>query len=215
MDVEALNALRRMGSGERGVEETVSYAVGHRIRIEILAALHEGPKSAADLAKVVREPLSTVNHHIEELLVDGSIEIAWAKPIRANMTQNFYRVVELPEFSKEEVEEMSPEERQALFALIAQATTAETLASLWAGKMIYDPDIVLAWNWFNLDAQGRKDLAQEQNESWDRVKDIAGDSANRMANSKEKGVTYVVTMFGFQRCRPSAPQPSRQVKTDR
>lgn len=215
MDVEALDALRRMGTGERGVEETVSYAVGHRVRIEMLAALHEGPKSAAELAKVVREPLSTVSHHIEELLVDGSIEIAWAKPIRGNMSQNLYRVVELPEFSKEEIEEMSPEERQALYALIAQATTAETLASLWAGKMIYDPDIVLAWSWFNLDEQGRKDLAAEQNESWERVKDIAGDSANRMAESKEKGTTYVVTMFGYERCRPSEALTSRQVKTDR
>jgi DNA-binding transcriptional ArsR family regulator len=202
MDVEALDALRRMGTGERGVEETVSYAVGHRIRIEMLAALREGPKSAADLAKVVREPLSTVKHHLEQLLIDGSIEVAWAKPIRTNMTQNFYRVVELPEFSKEEVEEMSPEERQALFALIAQATTAEVLASLWAGKMVHDPDIVLAWSWFNFDEQGRRALAEEQNESWERVKDIAGESANRMAESKEIGVTYVVTMFGYERCTP-------------
>ena len=207
MDTEALNALRRMGTGERGIEETVSYAVGHRVRIEILAALHEGPESAAGLAKVVRQSLSTVKHHIEELLADGSIEVAWSKPIRTNMTQNFYRVLKLPEFSKEEVEEMSPEERQALFALIVQATTAEIMASLWAGKMIHDPDIVIAWNWLNLDEQGRKDVAEEQNESWERVKGIAGESANRMAESKEKGTTYIVTMFGYERCRPSAPLP--------
>jgi DNA-binding transcriptional ArsR family regulator len=212
MDVEALNALRRMGTGERGVEETVSYAVGHRTRIEMLAALREGPKSAADLAKVVRQRLSTVKHHLEELLADGSIEIAWSKPIRANMTQNHYRAVELPEFSKEEVEEMSPEERRALFALIVQTTTAEVLASLWAGKMIYDPDIVLAWNWFNFDEQGRRDLAEGQNELWERVNQIAGESANRMAESTEKGVTYVVTMFGYERCTPLT---SRHVKTAR
>lgn len=212
MDAEALSTLRRMGAGERGVEETVSYAVGHRIRIEMLAALREGPKSAADLAKVVRQPLSTVKHHLEELLVDGSIEIAWAKPIRTNMTQNHYRVVELPEFSKEEVEEMTPEERQALFALIAQAATAEVLASLWAGKMVYDSNIVLAWSWFNFDEQGRRDLAEEQNESWERVNNIASESAHRMAESKEKGVTYVVTIFGYERCTPLS---SRQVKTSR
>ena len=207
MDAKALNALRRMGTGERGIEETVSYAVGHRIRIEILAALHEGPESATGLAGIIGQPLSTITHHIEQLLVDGSIEVAWSKPIRTNMTQNFYRVVELPEFSIEEVETMSSAERQALFALIVQAATAEALASLWAGRMLFDPHIVLAWDRFNLDGQGREALAEEQNESWERVKSIAGDSANRMAESGEKGVTYVVTSFGYQRCRTSAPPP--------
>lgn len=207
MNAEALNALRRMGAGERGIEETVSYAVGHRIRIEILAALHEGPESAAGLAKVVRQPISTVTHHIEKLLADGSIEVARSNQIRANMTQNFYRVVELPEFSRGEVEAMAPEERQALFALVIQAATAEALASLWAGRMIYDPHIVLAWNRYNLDEQGREAVTDEQNESWERIKNIAGDSANRMAESGEKGVTYVVTSFGYERCRTSAPPP--------
>jgi DNA-binding transcriptional ArsR family regulator len=207
MNAEALDALRRMGAGERGIEETVSYAVGHRIRIEVLAALHEGPESAADLAKIVRQPLSTVTHHIEQLLVDGSIEVAWVKPIRTNMTQNFYRVVELPEFTREDIEEMAPEERQALYALIVQAATAEAMASLWAGRMIDDPHIVLAWNRYNLDERGREAVTDEQNESWERIKNIAGDSANRMAESREKGVTYVVTSFGYARCRTTAPPP--------
>ena len=35
-----------------------------------------------------------------------------------------------------------------------------------------------------------------------KLSDIAGESANRMAESKEKGVTYVVTMFGYERCTP-------------
>ena len=68
-------ALRRLGTRRRGVEDSVSYAVGHRVRIEILAALHEGPASAAQLAKIVRQSLSTVGYHLEELLKDGSIAV--------------------------------------------------------------------------------------------------------------------------------------------
>jgi|ERR1044071_3147477 DNA-binding transcriptional ArsR family regulator len=208
MDAKALDALERMSSdGQRGVEETVSYAVGHRVRIEILAALHEGPETTADLAKIIRQPLSTVTHHVEGLLAEGSIEIAWSKRIRSNMTQNYYRVVKLPKFSPKEIEAMRPEQRQALYALIVQAATAEALASLWAGRMIPDPHIVLAWNRFNFDEQGRMDLADEQNESWERIEAIAGESANRMAETGEKGVTCIVTSFGYERCRTSAPLP--------
>jgi DNA-binding transcriptional ArsR family regulator len=207
MDAKALDALRRVGTGDRGVEEAVSYAVGHRIRIEILAALHEGPENASGLAKIVRQPVSTVSYHIEELLADGSIEVARTKKIRANMLQHYYIVVKLPEFSSKEVEAMEPSERQALFALIVQAATAEALASLWAGKMILDPLIVLIWNRFNLDEQGRRDATNEQDESWERLKTIAADSMNRMAESGERGASYVFTSFGFERCRTSAPPP--------
>jgi hypothetical protein len=62
MDAKALKALRHMGKGERSVEETVSYTVAHRIRIEILAALHEGPESPSGLAKIIRQPLSNITY---------------------------------------------------------------------------------------------------------------------------------------------------------
>lgn len=204
---KALEALRRVGKGTRGIEDSVSYAVGHRIRIEILAALHEGPESPDGLAKIVGRPLSTVTHHIEELLKDGSIEIARSVKVRGNIVQHYYRVIELPEFSSEEIAAMSEDERQALFALIVQAATAEALASLWAGKMIHDRRIQLAWNRIILDLQGREDLADEQDESWKRVKQIECDSATRLAERGEKGVTYVVTSFGYERSRHSAPPP--------
>jgi len=207
MVAKAVEALRRMGKGTRGVEDSVSYAVGHRIRIEILAALHEGPESADGLAKIVRRPLSTVTHHIEELLKDGSIEIARTEQIRVNMTQHFYRVVDLPEFSDEEIAAMTREERQALAGLILQASMAESLASLWAGKMHSDPRVFLAWNRITLDKQGRDDFADEQIQSWGRVKEIECESTNRRAESGEPGVTYIVTSFGYERSRISAPPP--------
>jgi DNA-binding transcriptional ArsR family regulator len=207
MVTKAVEALRRMGKGGRGIEESVSYAVGHRTRIEILAALHEGPESADGLAKIVRQRLSTVTHHIEELLKDGSIEIAKSVTIRGNITQHYYRVVELPEFSDEEIEAMSPDERQAMAALILQASMSEALASLWAGKMVDDPRVMLAWNRINLDQQGRDDFADEQARSWFQVKEIEAESANRLADSDEEGVTYIVTTFGYERSRKSAPPP--------
>lgn len=207
MAMDALEQLRKVGQGERGVEETVSYGVGHRYRIEILAALHEGPASQTELAKIIRKPVTTIGHHIEELLSDGSIEIARTETIRGNIGQHYYRVVELPEFSDEEIEEMSPEDRQTLAAVILQAAMAEALASLWAGKLNSDPRVMLSWNRINLDKQGREDFADELARSWERVKEIECESANRLAESGEQGVTYIVTSFGYERSRNSAPPP--------
>ncbi len=199
-------AAALQGRKGRSVEEAVSYAVGHRIRIEVLAALHEGPASTKDLAKIVRQPLSNLTHHVEELLASGSIEIARTETV-GNISQNFYCVVKLPLYSSEDFAAMTAEERQATLGLILQATMAEAMASLWAGKLHSDPRVMLAWNRINLDAQGRSDLADEQDRSWERMQEIEAESATRRTESGEAGTTYIVTSFGYERSRTSAPPP--------
>jgi DNA-binding transcriptional ArsR family regulator len=203
---KTLAALRRLGTAGRSVAETVSFAIAHRIRIEILAALHEGPASSKELANTLRQPRSTVDYHIKELLKDGSIEIARTEKV-GNLVQHFYCMVKLPFYSDEDVAAMTPDERQALAGLILQASMAEALSSLWAGKILSDPRVMLAWNRINLDEQGRDDLADEQTRSWARQHEIEAESANRLAETGEQGVTYVITSFGYERSRTSAPEP--------
>jgi DNA-binding transcriptional ArsR family regulator len=206
-----LAALQRKNEGGRTVEQAVSYAVGHRIRIEILAALHEGPASPKELARIVREPLSNVTHHIEKLFEAGSIEIARTEMV-GNVTQTFYCMVKLPFYSDEDIAAMSKEERQVLAGIILQAVAAEALASLWAGKLHSDPLVMLAWNRIRLDDQGRKDLAEEQARSWDRMTEIEAESTNRRVESGDPGTTYVVTSLGYERSRTEAPEPVTREK---
>jgi DNA-binding transcriptional ArsR family regulator len=190
----------------RSTEEAVRYAFGHCVRIEILCVLNERTYSAQELSSVLHHPLSTVTHHIEELLKSGSIEVAETKQVR-NFTQNFYRAVELPFLTDEEMEALRPEERQKIYGLILQASIAEALASFSAGKISADPRTVLAWRWFNVDEQGRRDIADEQARSWERVTAIEAESAARRAKSGEEPTSIIVTSFGYERCRTS-PAPA-------
>lgn len=197
-------ALR--GTSRRTVPEAISYACGHRIRIEILAALHEGPATTSELARIIREPLSNMGHHIAALLACGSIEVVGTRKA-GNVTQFIYCMVELPEYTSEEFAAMTDEEKQATLGVVLQASMAEALAALWAGKLVADPLVMLAWNRVNLDDRGRADLAAEQDRSWLRIKEIEAEAANRRAESGEAGTTYVVSSFGYQRSRTEAPAP--------
>ena len=190
----------------RFVEDSVSYAVGHQVRVEILAALHEGPASAPQLAKTLGRPRTSLTHHLAELLKSGSTEIAYREKVR-NIVQNFYCAVKLPFYTDEDWEGMSTEERQVTSALILQASLAEALASLWAGKFHSDLRVMVAWNRIVLDRQGRDDLADEQKNSWENICEIEAQSANRRAKTGERGVTYVVSSFGYERGRNAAPAP--------
>jgi DNA-binding transcriptional ArsR family regulator len=154
--------------GSRSTEEALSYAVGHRIRIEVLAALNEATRSPNELARLIGQPLSKVTHHINELVDSRSIELARTEQVR-NTTQHFYRAAEIPFLSDEEVRALPPKARQEITGLILQATMAEALAAFQAGKMVGDPRLWLSWRWYNVDAQGRAEIADEQDESWARM----------------------------------------------
>jgi DNA-binding transcriptional ArsR family regulator len=192
--------------GQRSVEESVGFGLGHRLRIEILAALHEGPASAAQLATMLQQPRHRLRYHLEELLKDGSVEIARQEPA-GNMTVNFYRVTRLAFYSEADWRGMAMGERQVTSALILQASWAEALASLWAGKFHSDPEVTVIWNRIRLDPEGRSQLHAEQGRSWERIAEIEASAANRRAASKAPGDRFVVTSLGFERGRISAPAP--------
>ncbi len=155
----------------------------------------------------MHQPLSTVTHHIEELLKSGSIEIAETRQVR-NFSQNVYRAVELPYLSDEEMKALPTEARQEIYGLILQAAMAEALASFSAGKISEDPRTVLAWRWFNVDEQGRREIADEQARSWERITEIEAEASARRTKSEEKATSIIVTSFGYERSRtPTAPPP--------
>lgn len=196
------------GEGERSrsLQEAVSYAVGHRIRVEILATLHEREDASAnELARIVRQPLSTVTHHIAELLKSGSIEIARTEKVRS-VNQHFYRVAGSFFLSDEEMAAMPEEERQEVCRMVLQALTAEALTAFWGGTLTSDPRVCLIWSWFNVDQEGREAIADEQARSWQRIQEIEAEAAARRAESGAEAVSVLVSLLGFERCR-TAPGP--------
>jgi DNA-binding transcriptional ArsR family regulator len=194
------------GKRDRGIQDAVAYAVGHRIRVEILTALHElGSASAIELSRIVRQPLSTVTHHVSELLKAGSIRIEKTEKVRS-VEQRFYCLLNPVYVSDEEWEAMSDEGRQEVFRSILQSLIAEALASFWAGKVIADPGHFISWAWFNVDQQGREDIADEQDRSWRRIDQIEEEAAARCAKNGEKPFSVLVSGLSIERAR-SVPGP--------
>jgi DNA-binding transcriptional ArsR family regulator len=196
----------RLGQGKRGVEEAVGYALKRRHRVEILCLLNEGERNRYELAALIGEEPHKIKHHLRELLDEGSIELAYSKRV-GNMIQHYYRAVEIPFYSDEEIEALRPEERQAFAGAILQAVMAEALAALWAGKMADDRRVWLSWRWFHVDAQGREDMADEQARHWERVRECEAESANRCVKSGERTKSIIVASLGHVRCR-RAPMPT-------
>jgi DNA-binding transcriptional ArsR family regulator len=193
------------GNGGREFPDAVSYAVGHRIRVEILAALHERSASATELSRLVHQPLSTVTHHIGELLKAGSIGVERTEKVRS-VEQRFY-VISPIYFSDEDMEGMPKEELQNLVRYLLQGVMAEALAAFWSDKFGSDPRLFLSWVWFNVDEQGRAAIADEQARSWARLYEIEEEAAARCAESGEEPFSVSAAALSFERVR-TAPRPA-------
>jgi DNA-binding transcriptional ArsR family regulator len=195
--------------GQRGkrIEERVSYALGHRVRVEVLTLLNEGVYTAEQIASLIGESRQNVHHHLKELLDAGSIEIARIEK-RRNADLHYFRAVEMADYDEAAIAALSPAQRQEVAGLIVQHSTAEIMAALAAGKLSNDPKVMLAWRWFNLDHQGREDLAAEQERYWERIQEIDAESANRRADSNEEARSYIVAEWGFERARTAPPPPA-------
>jgi DNA-binding transcriptional ArsR family regulator len=197
-----MSAAAQDGNGGRKIPDAVSYAIGHRIRVEILAALHDlESASATELARVVRQPLSTVTHHIDALLKSGSIRVERTEKVRS-VEQRFFRVVNPIYFTDAEMAALPEEEHADVCRFLLQSMAAEALAAFWAGKLTpADPRLFLAWSWFNVDEEGRAEIADEQLRSWQRIREVERRSADRCAASGEKPFSVQVTSLSFHRAR--------------
>lgn len=201
--------IKAKAKGQRGksIEEVVSYALGHRIRIEILALLNEGVYTPDEISEILREPIGKVTHHVTELADGGAIELAKTEPVR-NATRHFYRAVEQPYVSEEEAATMAPQQRQIIVGLILQSIMAESMSAFWAGNMINDPSrTMLAWRWFNVDEEGKSEITAELAASWSRIQEIEARSTARRSQSNEEPVSVIVALQGFQRGRSSLKPP--------
>jgi DNA-binding transcriptional ArsR family regulator len=197
---DRVSPLIRLGQGKRGVAEAIGYAVKHQRRVELLCLLNEGEYNRYELAALVREEPHRIKHHLKELVGEGSIELAYAKRV-GNLIQHYYRAVQIPFYTDEEIEALRPEERQAFAGVILQAVIAEALAALWAGTMVDDRRVWLSWRWFHVDSQGREDIADEQARHWERLLEIEGESTNRCIRTGEATKSIIVTSLGHMRCR--------------
>lgn len=184
----------------KSIEEVVQFALGHRLRVELLIVLNDGvPMTATQLAEIIDEPLNNVTNHLRKMLEDGSVEIAREEQ-RGNIVQYWYRSVAIPFYSQEAAEEMTHLQRQMTAGAIVQSGSAELLAGLYAGKLA-DPRTVLFWDHFNVDQAGREAIEAENERYLERIQEIEIEATNRRAGSGEDSTSMLVSLSVFERVR--------------
>jgi DNA-binding transcriptional ArsR family regulator len=193
----------------REAADSVAKAVGHRIRVDILTVLHDGPASQKDLSKLLGLPLSNINHHMNELIDEKAVEVAFTK-LAGGQEQNYWRSIRTSTYYAEDLAKLSREEHQMLSRVILQSIMAESLASLRAGKLAGDIYAVTAWDRIWLDQRGYEDMYENTSRFWNRMYEIAAESAARAADTPRDLRPYIGAVMSFPRSR-TGPSTSTAV----
>lgn len=183
------------------MEQTITHAVNHPVRLDILSILFERTASPKELSRQLRVPLATASFHVAELKMSDVIEQVRTEP-RRGAVEHFYRAKLRPEVSDEEWRALPMPSRRKFAATLLQAIVAESLSSLRHGQMDADEDLTLIWMAMRLDAEGRKEVSELQAEMLGRLEDLKARSEARLPEiAEEAAPPRIIAMMGFDRSR--------------
>jgi DNA-binding transcriptional ArsR family regulator len=192
-------AAKRARRTKKHIEDVVQFALGHKTRVHILIRLNEGIYTAGELAGMIGEPLNNVHKHLGKMLDDGSVEVA-REDREGNITRYWYRAVETQRYEEHEFERLPFRYRQNITGAILQSGTAEVMAGFYAGNLA-DPRACCFWDWYNLDARGRKDAESLNLRYLAEMREIESESTDRSAEGGEATTSMLLHNMFFERPR--------------
>ncbi|MBS1886796.1 MAG: winged helix-turn-helix transcriptional regulator [Actinobacteria bacterium] len=189
-------------SSEMG--DAVSYALGHRIRLDVLVALNEKEQSPAELSRRLGITMSKIQHHVDELAARASIELAEVRQGPGNVLEHVYRAVSRSQYSAGDMAGLDALGQRVVVGATLQNSFAEHLAAFREDAMRGDdPDLVLMWNWFHLDEEGRREVRAELEASWRRMQAIEARSTARSVEEGKEARSVVISSIAHPRVRPA------------
>jgi DNA-binding transcriptional ArsR family regulator len=209
-----LRSGTRKPAAERKKEtaDAICFAFGHWIRLEALAILAEGKFSVAEMARIIGVTVPRLSGHIRGLYDHGCIE-KMESEMSARTTEQFYRAIVLPHIDDETFRIMEPYERRDSLGLVAQAIFAESLASLRAGKLDEDENARIIGRCLRVDGEGKEEVQAHALEVYKQLVEIKVKNAHRLAKSRRRGTSTIVSVTAFERSRPNMPYAENAAAT--
>ena len=182
-------------------------ALGHPLRIRILAILEERTASAVELSRILGADIGVVAYHVRKLHQLGLIELERESRVRGAI-QRHYRAFERPKISEESWGAAPPVAKQALIDAMLQQIHDYGRASNAAGG--FDrPDAHITRTALRLDREGWERLAASLTGVLEEVERITEDVREREAGGTAGELEDVgVVMMLFEALPLGGPRPA-------
>jgi hypothetical protein len=187
---------------ERRIDETLVAIVAHPLRCQILEILDTRVASPKQMSDHLDADVGKVGYHTRCLEGLGAVELVDTKP-RRGAVEHFYRAIKRPELDDAGIAAMSIDERTDFARFVFQLQTSDAAVALGERTLPKRPD-----SWFArvpafVDEEGWAEMIELFTETYRRMYEILGASANRGNNKK----IPVMTHLNFFETPPPMPLP--------
>ncbi len=191
------------------VDQRLVKALAHPVRVQALTILNERVASPNELAKELDEGLSQISYHVKVLKDYGCIELVKTEP-RRGAVEHFYRATARAFLTDEDWQRLPKSVRPSMSATLLQTIMDDAVGALKAGTFDARDDHHLSWTPVIVDEQGWEDLAAVLSDALDHVLQVQAESAGRLAEEGEEGLSATVTMMGFEAPGKRKIKPPRE-----
>ncbi len=192
--------------------ETICNALKHPLRVRILEALNEGPRSPSQFVEeglipkenynTYQQALSLASYHFRELEKEGCLEVIESIP-RRGAVEHVYRGLARIYFNDAEFEETPRETRQRLSRISLQGLIARADRAIREDTFDARADRHLTWLPMQLDERAWEEVIATLAATFAQLTVIREDARDRLAASGEEVIPATVAMLGFE--SPSPP----------
>jgi len=216
------NNRKGLGMAEQGDEgkqlsarqnsETICTVLKHPLRVRILEALNEGPRSPSQFVEEglipkehynsYQQALSLASYHFRELEKEGCLEVIESIP-RRGAVEHVYRGLARVYFNDREFEEMPRPDRRRLSRISLQGMVARADRAIREDTFDSRTDRHLTWLPMQLDERGWEEVIATLATAFAELTQIRHDARDRLAASGEEVIPATVAMLGFE----SPPPP--------
>lgn len=192
--------------------ETICTVLKHPLRVRILEALNEGPRSPSQFVEeglipkehfnTYQQALSLASYHFRELEKEGCLEVIESIP-RRGAVEHVYRGLARVYFNDSEFEETPRPTRQRLSRISLQGLIARADRAIREDTFDARPDRHLTWMPMQLDERAWSEVIAILAATFAELTQIRHDASDRIAASGDEVIPATVAMLGFE----SPPPP--------
>jgi len=190
----------------RRAESRLAPVVTHPLRTRCLTVLAERTASPNELKGILGVPLGDAAYHVKRLLDLGVIELVETRQVRGAV-EHFYRAIERPVLSDEEVAAMEVSERLDFDVYACQLAFADISRAIDEGTFCRRPDQHVTRVPMLVDEEGWEELRALHAEHLQRVLDIQAASAERMSAAGGGEPVHATVFTTFFERPPPKPKP--------
>ena len=189
---------------EGGIDQRLVDLASDSVRRDALVVLNERTADAIELARKLGVDSATMTGHLEKMRDQGLIEVVGDLPPGGAVGPR-YRALVRALWSNEEWASLNTEDRRQLSAWIVRMIAADAHEALEAGSFDARDDSHASRTVSVLDERGWRELTRIQGEALEASFAVQAESAERLAESGEDGITAMSAMLCFE---IPAPDPS-------